>query len=91
MRPRFPFGDCDPSGDSDSQFAPFGPPINAPSDRLVGGEAQRRAGYIEAAEFEQVIRPGFRYVLEEAGVMNGRRLWSIFRQRIDAVDRGERR
>jgi hypothetical protein len=53
-------------------------------------ESERRAGYVEPAEFEQVIRPGFRYVLEEAGMMNGKRLWSVFRQRV-AKDEGQAR
>jgi hypothetical protein len=62
-------------------------PLTDPTS--IDSEPQRRAGYVEAAEFEQVIRPGFRYVLEEAGVMNGKRLWSIYRQRVGA-EPGER-
>ncbi len=82
MRPQFPFG---PDA---FQFAPASDRGNELPD--LDHEPQRRAGYIEAAEFEQVIRPGFRYVLEEAGVMNGKRLWSVFRQRT-GEERGEPR
>jgi hypothetical protein len=82
MRPQSPFG---PDA---FQFARAGDRGNEPLD--LDHEPQRRAGYIEAAEFEQVIRPGFRYVLEEAGVMNGKRLWSVFRQRT-GEERGEPR
>lgn len=62
--------------------------IDEPTE--LAGESERRAGYVEPAEFEQVIRPGFRYVLEEAGVMNGKRLWSVFRRRVTPPRGGAR-
>lgn len=62
----------------------------APERLDLIGESERRAGYVEAAEFEQVIRPGFRYVLEEAGTMNGKRLWQVLRQKVVPVDKGSR-
>lgn len=65
------------------------PVIRRDTNRFeLDDQSERRAGYVEAAEFEQVIRPGYRYLLEEAGTMNGKRLWQVLRQRLTLPEEG---
>jgi hypothetical protein len=73
-----------PHSPSREDVSPFvAPPDGDPGPAAPPNEAERRAGFILACEFEQVIQPGSRYFIEEAGkTADGRRLWSVYVQRL---------